>query len=177
MRATRSPALGPGAASLGSEGWSWQLVGMASTATRARAALRKWALAYPGTHEDFPWGESVIKVKKKVFVFLGREGDDLSISVKLPISGDVALTLPFAEPTGYGLGKGGWVTASFGSREKAPLDMLQEWIDESYRAVAPKKLSATLSESAAPAAKPRRSPPPRTRAAKEPRSRKAVNHR
>ena len=137
--------------------------------------MRKWALAYPGTHEDFPWGESVIKVKKKVFVFLGREGDDLSISVKLPVSGTVALTLPFAEPTGYGLGKGGWVTASFGAREKPPLDMLQEWIDESYRAVAPKKLSAALSEDAAPAAKPRPSPRPRARSAKAGRSRKAVN--
>lgn len=147
-------------------GSSCQRVGMTSTATRARAVLRKWALAYPGTREDFPWGESVIKVKKKVFVFLGREGDDLSISVKLPISGAVALTLPFAEPTGYGLGKGGWVTASFGRREKPPLDMLQEWIDESYRAVAPKKLSAALSESAAPAAKTRPSPRPRARAAK-----------
>jgi predicted DNA-binding protein (MmcQ/YjbR family) len=132
---------------------------MASTATRARAALRKLALAYPGAHEDFPWGESVIKVKKKVFVFLGREGDDLSVSVKLPISGAVALTLPFAEPTGYGLGKGGWVTASFGPRDKPPIDMLEEWIDESYRAIAPKKLSAGLSEgAAAPAAKARRSP-------------------
>jgi predicted DNA-binding protein (MmcQ/YjbR family) len=146
---------------------------MSKTATRARAALRKWALAYPGAHEDFPWGESVIKVKKKVFVFLGREGDDLSVSVKLPISGAVALTLPFAEPTGYGLGKGGWVTASFGPREQPPLDMLHEWIDESYRAVAPKKLSAELSESAVPAAKTR--PSPRPRAAKASRSRKAVN--
>ena len=27
--------------------------------------LRDWALGYPGTHEDFPWGHRVIKVKGK----------------------------------------------------------------------------------------------------------------
>ena len=34
-------------------------------------ALRDFALRYPETHEDFPWGERVIKVKGKVFLFLG----------------------------------------------------------------------------------------------------------
>jgi hypothetical protein len=32
---------------------------------RARAELRRFALGYPGAHEDFPWGESVTKVRKK----------------------------------------------------------------------------------------------------------------
>ena len=34
----------------------------------------------------------------------------------------VALDHDFAEPTGYGLGKSGWVTARFGVDEKPPLD-------------------------------------------------------
>jgi hypothetical protein len=37
------------------------------------------------------------------------------------------------------------VTARFGPRQKPPLDLLRRWIDESYRAVAPKKLVAQLS--------------------------------
>lgn len=117
---------------------------MASKASRARSSLRDAALAYPGAHEDFPWGECVVKVNKKVFVFLGRDGEGLSVSVKLPTSAAAALTLPFAEPTGYGLGRGGWVTASFGERESPPLELLREWIDESYRAVTPKKLAAAI---------------------------------
>jgi predicted DNA-binding protein (MmcQ/YjbR family) len=108
----------------------------------AEAALRSHALAYPEAHEDFPWGERVVKVRGKVFLFLGRPEDGLSLSVKLPGSATLALGLPFASPTGYGLGKSGWVTARFGPREKPPLELLQQWIDESYRAVAPRKLAA-----------------------------------
>mgnify|MGYP001575834750 CR=1 FL=1 len=109
------------------------------------AKVREAALAYPGATEEFPWGERVIKVKGKVFVFLGRdEDDDVGFSVKLPHSGDAALGLPFCTPTGYGLGKSGWVSASFPGGKNVPLPLLLEWLDESYRAVAPKKLLATL---------------------------------
>jgi predicted DNA-binding protein (MmcQ/YjbR family) len=112
--------------------------------------LRAFALGFPEAYEDFPWGERVAKVKGKVFVFLGADGDNLGLTVKLPESGMLALGLPFASPTGYGLGKAGWVTAKFGKRQKAPVDLLRSWIDESYRAVAPKKLVAALSAASDP---------------------------
>jgi predicted DNA-binding protein (MmcQ/YjbR family) len=117
-------------------------------------ALRDFALRYPETHEDFPWGERVIKVKGKVFLFLGGKGQDLSLSVKLPSSGLTALGLPFASPTAYGLAKSGWVTARFSPKEKPPLEVLRSWIDESYRAVAPKKLVAALGDGAPAATAP-----------------------
>ncbi|HTQ13135.1 MAG TPA: MmcQ/YjbR family DNA-binding protein [Rhizomicrobium sp.] len=98
------------------------------------AMLRKFALAYPETREDRPWGEYAIKVRGKTFVFLGQEG----MSVKLPQSREFALEYPFTKPTPYGLGKSGWVSAQF---EKAPIDVLKAWIDESFRAIAPKKLT------------------------------------
>lgn len=53
-------------------------------------------------------------------------------------------TSPHAEPTHYGLGRAGWVTLKFAASEQPPLDLLQEWIEESYRAVAPKRLSVTI---------------------------------
>ncbi len=112
---------------------------------QAKAALRDFALGYPGAREEFPWGERVIKVGKKVFVFLGMaDGDELGLSVKLPESGPMALLLPFARPTGYGLGKSGWVSARFVASDDPPLGMLREWIDESYRAVAPRTMAAKL---------------------------------
>jgi len=116
---------------------------------RGAALLREFALRYPGAREDFPWGERVVKVKDKVFVFLGRD-DDVGVTVKLPRSGLLALGLPFASPTGYGLGKSGWVTARFGPKDKPPIELLQQWIDESYRAVAPKELVAALPKAAPP---------------------------
>jgi predicted DNA-binding protein (MmcQ/YjbR family) len=112
--------------------------------------LRKYALSFPGATEDFPWGERVAKVNGKVFVFLGRDpvvGGPMGLSVKLPESGQDALDLPFAEPTGYGLGKSGWVSATFEANDEPPLEVLKGWIRESYLAVAPKKLVAELESS------------------------------
>jgi predicted DNA-binding protein (MmcQ/YjbR family) len=106
--------------------------------------LRDYAMTFPEATEDFPWGHRAIKVKKKAFVFLGGEKNtsELSLSVKLPSSRDMAVDLPFAEPTGYGLGKSGWVSARFTKVGDVPVDLLKSWIVESYRAIAPKKLGA-----------------------------------
>jgi len=116
--------------------------------TRAETALRKFALTYPESHEDFPWGHVAVKVKGKVFLFLSNglteEPFVFSMTVKLPLSGKWALTQPFAVPTGYGMGKSGWVTARFAAKDEIPVDLLEQWIDESYRTIAPKKVLAKL---------------------------------
>lgn len=109
--------------------------------------LRAFALGFPGAKEDFPWGERVAKVGGKVFVFLGcdpKGGGPMGLSVKLPVSAADALDLPFARPTGYGLGKAGWVSATFEAGDRPPVELLKAWILESYRAIAPKKLLRTL---------------------------------
>src|SRR4051812_16137851 len=93
----------------------------------AETALRNHALAKPEATEHFPCGERAIKVKGKVFLFMYSDGTQLSLSTKLPASNGVALMLPFAKPTGYGLGKAGWVSASFESRDVPPLEMLCAW--------------------------------------------------
>jgi predicted DNA-binding protein (MmcQ/YjbR family) len=112
---------------------------------RAETALQQFALSYPESYEEFPWGHRAVKVKGKVFLFMSKnEPNGLNLSMKLPLSGKLALNLPFTSPTEYGLGKSGWVTARFGAKEEVPVDMLKEWIDESFRAVAPKKLLAEL---------------------------------
>jgi predicted DNA-binding protein (MmcQ/YjbR family) len=114
--------------------------------TRAEAALRQHALTYPESYEEYPWGHRALKVKGKVFLFTAVVDDVLSLSVKLPLSGRVALTFRFASPTGYGLGKSGWVTAKFAATDDIPMHMFEEWIDESFRAIAPKKLLANLDQ-------------------------------
>ena len=110
-----------------------------------RRKLKEFGLAYPEAHSKSPWPDhDDLAVRNKTFAYLSAEGEPLSISCKLPLTGQMALTLPFAKPTGYGLGKSGWVTATFGPKEAPPLDLLKDWIDESYRVQAPKKLVATL---------------------------------
>jgi predicted DNA-binding protein (MmcQ/YjbR family) len=113
-----------------------------STADR----VKEYALSFPGAWEDHPWGETVAKVGKKVFVFLGHPDDTggFGMSVKLPFSAADALSLPNAAPTGYGLGKAGWVSVSFDDDAAIPVEQVEAWIDESYRAVAGKKLIKEL---------------------------------
>src|SRR6188768_893230 len=107
-----------------------------------RTKLRDFALALPETHEDMPWGERVVKVKNKVFVFLGHDADTgFGLSVKLPSSAKTALHMPFTSPTGYGLGKSGWVSAKLDAKSQASFEMLRDWIKESYCAIAPKDLA------------------------------------
>src|SRR5262245_847171 len=90
----------------------------------AEMALRHFALTFPDTTEEFPWDHRAIKVKGKLFVIFANHEGRLNLTVKLSVTGASALELPFAEPTGYGLGKHGWVTASIADDEIA-LDMLE----------------------------------------------------
>jgi predicted DNA-binding protein (MmcQ/YjbR family) len=103
------------------------------------ARLRDRALAFPGAWEDHPWGDTVVKVGKKIFAMLG----ETTVTLKLPESNDAALSVPGAAPTGYGLGKAGWVTIPLDAGVP-PFEIWCDWLDESYRAIAPKKLAAEL---------------------------------
>ena len=108
-----------------------------STPAAARKALRAHALKHPGAWADEPWpGDHVAKVGKKIFAFLGGEGPDVSVGVKLPRSLLFARTQKFVTKMGYGMDKSGWVVARFGKGEEIPLALLRSWIDESYETVA-----------------------------------------
>lgn len=135
---------------------------------RIERALREHALSYPEATEDFPWPDHrAIKVRGKMFVILSHDADGLSLSVKLPWSAEGALQLfPFCAPTGYGMGRSGWVTATLGPKARAPLGVLRSFVDESYRAVAPRKVVALIARrgasplvgTATPGRAPRRRP-------------------
>lgn len=115
-----------------------------SKAAAAIVHLRERGLRrFPGSELKSPWpGHLDLAVKGKTFAYLSAPGDPPGVSLKLPFSRALALSLPGSEPTGYGLGKSGWVSLSFDGQPVPPLAMLEEWLDESYRAQAPKKLLA-----------------------------------
>lgn len=111
----------------------------------AADALRAFGLTYPETHLKSPWpGHADLAVRDKTFAYLSVAGDPFSLSCKLPFTGAEAREMPFVQPTGYGLGKSGWVTASWPDDVADPMAMFRSWIDESYRAQAPKRLSAQV---------------------------------
>ena len=83
-------------------------------------------------------------MRGRIFVFLG--GTEPTITVKLVESHPHALSVEGAEPTGYGLGKAGWVTVPVSG---LPLATLRDWVEESYRIVAPKRLVAELDDARA----------------------------
>ncbi len=120
----------------------------------ALRALRAFGLAYPGAHTKSPWpGHLDLAVNDKTFAYLSLEGEPLKVSCKLPHTSAMALLLPGCAPTPYGLGRSGWVTATFAGPD-VPIAMLEAWIDESYRAQAPKKLVKLLTTAAPPPATP-----------------------
>ena len=117
---------------------------MGGRAKQAMDALRAWGLTLPGAHSKSPWeGHDDLAVNDKTFAYLST-GDDFRLGVKLAYTAEAALDLPFASPMAYGLGKWGWVSLQPSDADLPPLDQLKEWVEESYRAQAPRKLVREL---------------------------------
>jgi predicted DNA-binding protein (MmcQ/YjbR family) len=119
-----------------------------TAADRRRDALRKLGRGFPGAHLKSPWPtHKDLAVNDKTFAYLSTDGEPFSISCKLPESHEAAMTLPHTSPTGYGLGRSGWVTATPPEDDMFPMEVFEEWIEESYRAQAPKRLVKELDAS------------------------------
>jgi predicted DNA-binding protein (MmcQ/YjbR family) len=107
--------------------------------------VREFALSLPGTAEEFPWGETVVKVNRKIFVFLGVRDGGSSPGIGVKLMDEAvhahALSLPGAEPSGYGLGRAGWVKVPVA---EPAVELLCDWVEESYRVIATKRLLAEL---------------------------------
>jgi hypothetical protein len=121
-------------------------------------AVRDYALQLPNAVEDFPWGESVVKVEKRdaappawrkhlvhgpMFLWLGgRDVDVPAVAVKLRgPAHEHAVASGAASTTHSGLGAWGWLTVSLANTD---VELVCDWVDASYRVVAPKKLVKLL---------------------------------
>ncbi|HEX7134765.1 MAG TPA: MmcQ/YjbR family DNA-binding protein [Iamia sp.] len=90
-------------------------------------------------------GEPTFRVRGKNFVF--SDQDATSLSVKLPKEEAAAVVAsdPEAEPTGYGLGRHGWVSIKVPEGTTGERwDEIVEMVRTSYTLVAPKKLAAQV---------------------------------
>jgi predicted DNA-binding protein (MmcQ/YjbR family) len=116
---------------------------MGSRLQAAHDRVLAHALSLPEATEDSPWGDQVVKVRGKIFLFIGmsEDGKRLHLGMKLPESNEEALAEPGASRMRYGLGKHGWVSLGYGGRDVPSAAVLTDWVSESYRAVAPKSLA------------------------------------
>ena len=104
--------------------------------------LQAIALALPeATRVDIEaWdGEPTFRVRKKNFVFTNPEATGISVKLPKEEAEAVVATEPGAEPTGYGLGRHGWVSIELGPTPD--WEQVTEWVRTSYTLVAPKTLA------------------------------------
>lgn len=122
---------------------------MSKKVRQAYERIKQFALELPEAWEDHPWGDTAIKVRKKIFLFphvTEEKPITLKLSMKLPASRSEVLRNEWATPTGYGLGRSGWVSMALTAKDLPRQSQLEDWVEESYQAVAPKKLARLLDE-------------------------------
>jgi len=112
--------------------------------------LRRIALRYPETQEGVSCGKQAFKARNKAFLFLGRDATHYNAMFKLRDALPEAARLAAREPTHYAVGGHQWVKLTFPHDQSPPPELLDRWIDESYRLMAPKTLVALLPESVLP---------------------------
>src|SRR4051794_10999500 len=84
-------------------------------------------------------GEPTFRVRGKNFVFTDQEATGLGVKLPKEEAAAVVATDPAVEPSGYGLGRHGWVRVTVG--RDTDWRQLEEWVRTSYTLVAPKTLA------------------------------------
>jgi predicted DNA-binding protein (MmcQ/YjbR family) len=95
------------------------------------------------------WGDHpTFRVRGKNFVFASGDGLHLSVKLDKEEAAAVVATDDRVEPGGYGLGRHGWIGITLPDREPTDDEWaeLGEWIETSYRLVAPKTLVRRVDE-------------------------------
>jgi predicted DNA-binding protein (MmcQ/YjbR family) len=90
-------------------------------------------------------GEPTFRVRSKNFVFTNRSATGLSVKLPKEEAAAVVATDPGAEPTGYGLGRHGWVSLVVDDdADDERWAQVEEWVRTSYTLVAPRSLAKVV---------------------------------
>jgi predicted DNA-binding protein (MmcQ/YjbR family) len=97
-------------------------------------------------------GEPTFRVRGKTFVFTDTGATGVSVKLGREEAAAVVATEPGVEPTGYGLGRHGWVSVPIArGAGDVRWAVVEEWVRTSYTLVAPKGLGRrVLEEDAGP---------------------------
>lgn len=89
------------------------------------------------------WGDHPsFRVRKKNFVFCDAAAEHLSVKLSHEEAAAVLATDEATAPTGYGLGRHGWVDVAVPSdADDDRWRQIEEWVRTSYTNVAPKTLA------------------------------------
>ena len=92
------------------------------------------------------WGDHpTFRVNGKNFVFCDQAAHDLSLKLPKEEAAAVVATDPAVSPSGYGLGRHGWI--AFSVDDDAGDErwrLIEEWVRTSYTLVAPKRLAKVV---------------------------------
>jgi predicted DNA-binding protein (MmcQ/YjbR family) len=87
-------------------------------------------------------GEPTFRVRNKNFIFTDQPVSRMSVKLPIEEAEAVVATDPGAVPTGYGLGRHGWVSVEVGdTADGQRWEQVEEWVRTSYTLVAPKSLA------------------------------------
>jgi predicted DNA-binding protein (MmcQ/YjbR family) len=92
-------------------------------------------------------GEPTFRVNGKNFIFSAPDASSISVKLSKEEAASVVATDPLVEPTGYGLGRHGWISVSIPAGTSAQRwREIEEWIRTSYTLIAPRKLARQVLE-------------------------------
>ena len=109
-------------------------------------ALRSRALELPGVAEGDSCVKRSFKARTKGFLYLGEKDETYNVMLKVGESLDEVRRFCAEQPDMRSVGNTNWVTLHFRG-DQAPPDALLDWIEESFRLLAPKKLVTELEAS------------------------------
>lgn len=90
-------------------------------------------------------GQPTFRVRGKNFVFTDKGATGMSVKLPKEEATAVIATDPGAQPTGYGLGRHGWVSIVVGDAAGDDRwEEIEEWVRTSFTLVAPKGLARVV---------------------------------
>ena len=108
------------------------------------ARIRKICLGLPESYEEETWGTATFRVQRKIFAMVASEKGSTTASMKASREDQAAMLSqgkPFFYPS-Y-VGSKGWIGIDLRAGE-LDWEEVEEVVHESYRLVAPKRLSAGM---------------------------------
>lgn len=101
--------------------------------------LRAVALALPQAEERETWGEITFRVRDKIYVICGSDGERASVRTSLEEQAALTGSMPDVFSIAPYTGRYGWTAVRLASVDAA---MMEELVTDAWRRTAPKRLAA-----------------------------------